>query len=148
MLEFRTPAFGWMLGGIVATLCLFGLLWLVFSSIVSLEQPASQSRIVMVSGLGWIVCAIVWWHMKTPQSRLHAVVTVLLTALAVGLAGTIVRFVGLLFQGVLFDHRVLVTFSLLSAVLLVAQLMLAVPSAILMQQLVLRRTRPMPDLPG
>ncbi len=137
-----------MLGGIAATLCLLGVLWVVFSGIVSLDQPANQSQVVMISGLGWMVCAIVWWKMKTPQSRLHAVFTVLLSAFAVALAGTAVRFIGLLFQGVLFDKRVLITFSLLSAVLLVAQLILAVPSAILMQQLVLRRARPAVDLPA
>ena len=74
--------------------------------------------------------------------------TVLLSTLAVALAGTVVRFIGLLFQGVLFDHRVLVTFSLLSGVLLVAQVVLAVPAAVVMQQIVLRRTRFAPDLPG
>ena len=138
-----------MLVGLVLTLGLFGLLWFLFSHLVSLEQPVDQSRIVMVSGLGWMVCAIVWWNMKTPQSRLHAVFTVLLSTLAVALAGTVVRFLGLLFQGVLFDHRVLVTFSLLSGVLLVAQVVLAVPAAVVMQQVVLRRIEPAaPHLPG
>ncbi len=146
-LEVRTPP--WMVAGIVVTLCLFGLLWLLFSQLVSLDQPASQSRIVMLSGLGWMVCAVVWWNMKTPQSRLHAVFTVLLSTLAVALAGTIVRFVGLLFQGVLFDKRVLVTFSVLSGVLLVAQVVLAVPAALVLQQVVLRRASPpAPHLPG
>ena len=147
-LEIRRPATSWMLGGVVVTLCLFGLLWFLFSHLVSLEQPVTQSRTVMISGLGWMVCTLVWWNMKPPRSRLHAVFTVLLGTLAVALAGTLVRFVGLLFQGVLFDHRVLVTFSILSGVLLVAQLVLAVPSAVLMQQVVLRRVRPAPDLPG
>jgi len=147
-LEFRTPNITWMLSGVAVTLGLFGLLWFLFSHLVSLEQPVNQSRIVMISGLGWMVCAVVWWKMKTPQSRLHAVFTVLLSTLAVALAGTVVRFIGLLFQGVLFDHRVLVTFSLLSGVLLVAQVVLAVPAAVVMQQIVLRRTRFAPDLPG
>ena len=137
-----------MLGGISATLCLFGVLWFLFSGIVNLDQPANQSQIVMISGLGWMVCAIAWWKMKVPQSRLHAVFTVLLTALAVALGGTGVHFIGLLFKGVLFDRREMVGFVLMSAVLLVAQLILAVPSAVLMQQLVLRRARPAVDLPG
>ncbi len=148
-LELRSPTFTWMGVGIVVTLGLFGLLWFLFSQLVSLEQPVNQSRIVMVSGLGWMVCAIVWWNMKAPQSRLHAVFTVLLSTLAVALAGTVVRFIGLLFQGVLFDHQVLVTFSLLSGVLLVAQVVLAVPAAVVMQQVVLRRIEPAaPHLPG
>lgn len=148
-LELRRPNSTWMLGGAFATLCLFGLLWFLFSHLVNLDQPIDQSRVVMISGLGWMVCAIVWWKMKPPQSRLHAVITVLLSTAAVALAGTLVRFIGLLFQGVLFDKRVLVTFSLLSGVLLVAQLILAVPSALLMQQIVLRRAEPpAPHLPG
>ena len=138
-----------MLVGIVVTLGLFGLLWFLFSHLVSLDQADYQSRVVMVSGLGWMVCAIVWWNAKAPQSRLHAVFTVLLSTLAVALAGTVVRFVGLLFQGVLFDKRVLVTFSVLSGVLLVAQVVLAVPAALVMQQIVLRRTpSSAPHLPG
>jgi hypothetical protein len=147
-LELRTPHLHWMLLGTAATLCLFGLLWFLFSHLVSLDQPIGQSRVVMVSGLGWMVCSLVWWNMKAPHSRLHAVFAVLLSTLAVALAGTLFRFVGLLFQGVLFDRRVLVTFSLLSGVLMVAQLILAVPSAVMMQQIVLRRVRRLPDLPG
>ena len=139
----------WILAGVLATLCLFGLLWFVFSHLVSLEQPVNQSRVVMISGLGWMVCAVVWWKMRPPLSRLHAVFGVLFSALGVALAGTAVRFIGLLFQGVLFDKRVLVTFALLSGVLLVAQLILAVPSAVVMQQIVLRRGQPpAPHLPG
>jgi len=148
-LEPRRPDLTWMLLGVLITLCLFGVLWFLFSHLVNLAQPVSQSRVVMISGLGWMVCSIVWWKMKPPQSRLHAVITVLLSTLAVAAAGTLVRFVGLLFQGVLFDRRVLVTFSLLSGVLLVAQLILAVPSAVVMQQIVLRRVQPQaPHLPG
>ncbi len=149
VLELRKPDTTWMLLGLLITLCLFGVLWFLFSHLVSLDQPVNQSRIVMVSGLGWMVCTIAWWKMKAPQSRLHAVFTGLLSTLAVALAGTLVRFIGLLFQGVLFDRRVLVTFSLLSGVLLVAQVVLAVPSAVLMQQIVLRRIQPQPShLPG
>ena len=147
-LELRTPAITWMLSGVLITLCLFGVMWFLISHLIRLEQPASQSEVVMISGLGWMVCTIVWWKMKTPQSRLHAVFTVLLCALAVALAGTAFSFAGLLVQGVLFDRRVLRIFSLFSGVLLVVQLILAVPSAVLMQQLVLRRARPTPDLPG
>jgi hypothetical protein len=148
-LELRQPNTTWMLVGVLVTLCLFGVLWFLFSHLVSLDQPVTQSRVVMISGLGWMVCTIVWWKMKPPHTRLHAVITVLLSALAVAAAGTLVRFISLLFQGVLFDKRVLVTFSLLSGVLLVAQLILAVPSAVLMQQVVLRRAQPQaPHLPG
>jgi len=148
-LELRKPETTWMLGGITATLCLFGVLWFLFSRLVNLDQPATQSRVIMVSGLGWMVCTVAWWKMKAPQSRLHAVMTGLLGTLAVTLAGTAVRFAGLLIQGALFDRRVLVTFSLLSGVLLVAQLILAIPSAILLQQIVLRRAAPVaPQLPG
>ncbi len=148
-LDLRTPNLTWILVGVVVTLGLFGLLWFLFSHLVSLDQPDSQSRVVMLSGLGWMVFAIAWWKMKTPQSRLHAVFTVLLSTLAVALAGTVVRFIGLLFQGVLFDRRVLVTFSLLSGVLLVAQVVLAVPAAVVLQQIVLRRVPPpAPHLPG
>ena len=148
-LELRRPNSTWILGGVLATLCLFGVLWFLFSHLVSLEQPVNQSRIVMISGLGWMVFAIVWWKMRPPQSRLHAMFAVLLSTLAVALAGTAFRFASLLFQGVLFDRRVLVTFSLLSVVLLLAQLVLAVPSALLMQQVVLRRAEPLaPQLPG
>lgn len=137
-----------MLGGICATLVLFGILWFVFSGIINLDQPGNQSQIVMISALGWMVFAVVWWKMKIPQSRLHAVFTVLLSTLAVALAGTAVHFIGLLFKGVLFDRREMVGFTLMSVILLVAQLILAVPSAILMQQMVLRRARPAVDLPG
>ncbi len=146
-LELRTPTLSWMLGGIAVTLCLFGVLWFVFSGIINLDQPVSQSRIVMVSGLSWMVCATVWWHMKAPQSRLHAVFTVLLTAFAVSLAGTVISFMGLLFKGVLYDHHTLRTYSIEYPLLVVLQLILAVPSAIVMQQMVLRRARPTPDLP-
>lgn len=147
-LELRTPNTTWMLVGIFATLVLFGILWFVFSGIINLDQPSSQSQIIMISGLGWMVFTVVWWKMKTPQSRLHAVFTVLLSTLAVALAGTTVHFIGLLFKGVLFDRREMVGFTLMSIILLVAQLILAVPSAILMQQLVLRRARPSVDLPA
>ena len=139
----------WMLTGVLVTLCLFGLLWFVLSQLVNLDHAVDQSRVVMISALCWMIFAIVWWKMKTPHSRLHAVATVLLSTMAVALAGTVVGFLSLLFQGVLFDKRVLMTFSVLSGVLLIAQLILAVPSAVVMQQIVLRRAEPpAPHLPG
>jgi len=148
-LELRTPNLRWTLLGIAATLGLFGLLWFVVLHLVSLDQPQTQSRVVMISGLGWMVCTVVWWKMKAPHSRLHAVFAVLLCALVVAMAGTAFRFAGLLIQGVLLDHRVLRIFSILSGALLIVQLILAVPSAVLMQQIVLRRARPpVPHLPG
>ena len=132
-----------------ATLCLFGLLWFAISGLINLEQAATQSRVVMVSGLGWMACTVAWWKMKPPQSRLHAVVSVLVCAAAVALAGTILGFIGLVFHGVLFDRRELRGYSLLFGLLLIVQLILAVPSAILMQQVLLRRpAQPAPHLPG
>ncbi len=147
-LELRAPNITWMLGGIAATICLFGVLWFLVSHLVNLEQAAVESRVVMISGLGWMGCSVAWWKMKPPQSRLHAVFMVLLCALAVALGGTVLRFIGLVFQGVLYDHRELRGYSLLFGALLFVQLILAVPSAVLMQQLVLRRSLPTPDLPG
>jgi ABC-type glycerol-3-phosphate transport system permease component len=145
-LELRNTA--WMLGGIVVTLCLFGALWFFVSHLVNLEEAATESWVVMISGLGWMVCPLVWWKTRPPQSRLHAVFFVLLCALVVALAGTALGFIGLLFHGVLFDRRELRGYSLLFSVLLIVQLILAVPSAALMQQLVLRRIRSAPELPG
>jgi len=137
-----------MLGGIAATLCLFGLLWFLMSQIISQDDAANQSRIVMISGLGWMVCAVVWWKMKMPRGRLHAVSSVLVSALAVSLAGTVISFLGLLVKGVMYDHQTLKRYLIYYALLVIVQLILAVPSAVLMQQLVLRRARRSPDLPG
>ncbi len=148
-LELRTPNLRWMLMGCLATLCLFGLLWFVVSQLVNLDQAATQSRVVMISSLGWMVCTLAWWKMKPPSSRLHAVFGVLLCALVVALAGTAFSFAGQLVQGTLLDHRVLRVFSILSGALLIVQLILAVPSAVVLQQVVLRRVRPQaPHLPG
>ena len=145
-LELRNTT--WVLGGIAATLCLFGVLWFLVSHLVNLEEAATESRVVMISGLGWMVCPLVWWKTRPPQSRLHAVFFVLLCALAVALAGTALGFISLVFHGVLFDRRELRGYSLLFSILLIVQLLLAVPSAVLMQQVVLRRIRSAADLPG
>lgn len=148
-LEIRRPETTWMLTGVLVTLCFHGVLWWLFSGLVSLNEPVRQSRQVMISALFWMIGTLAWWKYRLPQSRLHAVFSVLGCVLLVALVGTVFAFLALVFRGVIFDRQVTTTFSLLSGVLLVAQLILAVPSAVVLQALVLRRRRPeAPHLPG
>ncbi len=148
-LEIRRPETTWMLTGVLVTLCLHGLLWWVFSGIVSLNEPVRQSRQVMISALFWMIGALAWWKYRLPQSRLHAVMSVLGCVLLVAIVGTVFAFLALVFRGVVFDHQVTTTFSLLGGVLLIAQLILALPSSLVLQGLVLRRRAPeAPQLPG
>ncbi|MGZ3306738.1 MAG: hypothetical protein ACXU8U_12835, partial [Asticcacaulis sp.] len=99
-LEIRSPQTTWMLAGIVGTLCLFGALWFAFSTLVRLGDTGQQSRMVMISALCWMVCTLMLWKARTPQSRLHAVMSALGCVLVVAIFGTGFAFLGHLLRGV------------------------------------------------
>ena len=140
-LQLRPPETRWMILAAVAALCLHGLCWYVTRLLLGDGPEAlAETQRQMCLALAWMVGALIIWKMALPASRLHAVLTVLTCALFLTVLGSAAAFLKLLFV----DHAVLSgklvsSFLMLGGLLVVAQLVLAIPSAILLQAVGLRR---------
>ena len=138
-LELRQPLLPWMVTGSVAALGLYGLLWFLLGSFVSLEQPGIETRQLMISGVFWTIAVLALWRLNVPRSRLHAVMSVLTCVVAVGALGTFVSVAVQAIQGAVINKALIANYLILGGALLLAQLFLAIPSAIILQQIVLMR---------
>ena len=141
-LTIRMPETRWMILAAVIALCLHGLCWYATRTLMGDGPEAlAETQRQMCLALAWMVCALVMWKISLPPSRLHAVLTVLTCALFLTVLGSAAAFIKL----VLVDHAVvngklISSFLTLGGLLVVAQLVLSIPSAILLQAVALRRT--------
>ena len=141
VLNFRKPDWTWMLLSGVAALCLHGGLWFIAWSVFGGDGEAlSETQRQMVLALFWIVCAIVLWKINLPPSRLHAILGVLTCVLFVTVLGSVAALVKLiLVDKAEMTKELLSSFGLLSGLLFLAQMALAVPTALLLQGVALSR---------
>ena len=141
-LQVRTPETRWLVLAAVIALCLHGLCWYVTRLLMGDGAEAlAETQRQMCLALAWMVCALIMWKISLPPSRLHAVLTVLTCALFLALLGSGAAFIKL----VVVDHamvneKLISSFLVLGGLLVAAQLVLSVPSAILLQAVALRRT--------
>ena len=140
----RTPDTRWLILAAVMALCLHGFCWYVTRTLLGDGPEAlSETQRQMCLAMAWMIGALVIWKMSVPPSRLHAILTVLTCALFLTLLGSAAAFIKLIFV----DHAVVTgklvsSFLTLGGLLVVAQLVLAIPSAIVLQAVALRRAPP------
>jgi len=141
-LQFRPPAFPWIITGLICALSLHGLTWFI-SRILS--GPAEALEITLrqvLLALFWMVCAILLWAMRLPKNRLVALIHIMACAVVVCVLGSGVAFFNwMVAQNVAFGGQNLLLFSGYALLMMLGQLFLALPSAALLQQIVLAPTR-------
>lgn len=130
VLRLRTPHLPWLVTAAAAALSVQGAVWLGANLVMGGGRLLPQ----LIMALGWSVCALVLWLMSAPKSRLHAVFSACLCALALSLIGTLTAWVRL--KG---EAQVPQAFSLLGGVLILAHLVMALPAIIALQATALTR---------
>ncbi|MFT4090591.1 MAG: hypothetical protein QM645_07660 [Asticcacaulis sp.] len=142
-MPFRTPAFPWIVTGLLGALSLHGLAWF-FSRVyaVPLAEALHETQRQVMLALFWMVCAIALWSMHPPKSRLTALFHIMACAFVVCFLGSGVAFFNwMVSQNVAFDGQNLLIFSGYALLMILGQLFLALPSATLLQQIVLAPAR-------
>jgi hypothetical protein len=125
----------------VAALCLHGFCWFVVRVLWGDVHAADETQRQVTLALFWMVCTLIAWKLKPPPSRLHAALSVLMYALFLILLGSVAALIKLAFiDRMPLDAQLLKSFSLLSVMMVLTHMCLAVPSAILLQAVALKRS--------
>jgi len=136
----RTPELRWMLTAAALALCVHGLCWYLLRRIMGDSDALVETQRQMWLALGWMVCALILWKMSPPPSRLHAVMSGLTCSLFLAVLGSAAAFLKLvLVDHAVIDGRLLSSFLTLGGLLVVAQVALSLPSAIVLQAVALKR---------
>ena len=139
-LSYRQPELRWMVIAGVAGLCLHGLCWFVVRVLWGDANAADETQRQMTLALFWMVCTLIAWKLSPPPSRLHATLAVLMYALFLILLGSAAALFKLVFiDRMALDSQLIKSFSLLSVMMILTHMCLAVPSAIMLQAVALKR---------
>lgn len=140
-LEFRKPVTTWNITAVFVALVLHGLMWFVARLVFGDSQAVSAAQGQMILALMWMIGAIAMWWINPPPSRLHAVLLVLGCALFVTVLGSAVAFIKFtVLDGGQATQELFSSFILFGGLMILAQIVLAIPSAILLQTVALKRT--------
>jgi hypothetical protein len=142
-LKVRTPHSTWMIAAAFVAMILHGVLWFMAQIVAGTSDAIGDTQRQMILALAWMVGALALWRLRPPPSRLHAVFTVLLCALFVTVLGSLAALVKLM----VLEHAdmsagLLQSFGIMGGLLVLAHLVLAVPSAIVLQAVALTRPKP------
>ncbi|MFT4074601.1 MAG: hypothetical protein QM647_03650 [Asticcacaulis sp.] len=144
-LSYRQPEIRWMFISAIAALCLHALCWFVARALWGDADAAGETQRQVSLAVFWMVCTLIAWKLSPPPSRLHAALGALMYALFLTLLGSVVALIKLsFFDRMPLDANLMKSFSLLSVMMILTHLCLAVPSAILLQAVALKRN-PQPD---
>ncbi len=139
-LSYRQPELRWMIIAGVAALCLHGLCWFMVRVLWGDAHAVDETQRQMTLALFWMICTLIAWKLSPPPSRLHATLGVLMYALFLILLGSVAALIKLAFiDRMALDAQLLKSFSLLSIMMVLTHMCLAVPSAILLQAVALKR---------
>ena len=124
----------------VAALCLHGLCWFAARVLWGDAHAAEETQRQVTLALFWMVSTLIAWKLSPPPSRLHATLGVLMYALFLILLGSVAALIKLAFiDRMPLDAQLMKSFALLSLMMILTHMCLAVPSAILLQAVALKR---------
>jgi len=118
-----------------------GVLWYLARAIAAQSEQAAGDAVRQVGlSVFWMVCAAAVWQIHSPRKRVHAVIQVLAAALLVGLLGSVMAFANLTStQNFEFNLNNALIFTVVALPMIASQIILALPSAVLFQQILLAR---------
>ncbi|UDF03858.1 hypothetical protein [Asticcacaulis sp. AND118] len=141
MLTARRPLFLWFVLALLAATLLHACVW--FAARLFAAQgflAAAEGARQMGLSLFWMVCTASLWLIQGPKNRFHAVLHVLGCAFLVCALGSFMAFSNLTFsQNFEFSLKNMLVFGLVAVPMVVSQVLLALPSAILFQMILLGR---------
>ncbi len=141
LLTARRPLFLWFSLALLAASILHACVWFaarVFAAQGLLAAPEGARQ--MGLSLFWMVCATSLWLIQGPKNRLHAVGHVIGCAFLVCSLGSVMAFSNLtLSQNFEMSFSNLLVFALVAVPMVASQVLLAVPSAVVFQLILLKR---------
>lgn len=139
-LSYRQPELRWMVVAGAAALCLHGLCWFVVRALQQDAGVIDETQRQVTLALFWMICTLIAWKLKAPPTRLHATLGVLMYALCLTLLGSLAALIKLAFiDKVPLEAHLMRSFLLISIMMILTHMCLAVPSAILLQAVALKR---------
>lgn len=141
-LTFRTPVTTWNITAVFFALVLHGTLWFGANLLLGNQQAVPEAQRQMTFALAWMVGILAMWRIALPSSRWHAVGMVMMGAIFVSVLGNIGALIIYVFSGARIDGGFLSAFTIYRGLSVVAEIVLAVPSAVLLQMLALKRSVP------
>jgi len=141
LLQTRKPFVMWCPLALLASGAVHGVLWYLTRAIAAQGEIAGGDSVRQIGlSVFWMVCAAAVWQIKSPRKRLHAVGQVLIAALLIGLLGSVMAFINLtLTQNFELSLNNALIFAVVALPMVVSQLIVALPSAVLFQQILLKR---------
>ncbi|MFT3996159.1 MAG: hypothetical protein QM667_02040 [Asticcacaulis sp.] len=148
MLTVRRPVYLWSALALLVASLVHALVW--FAARLFAAQAAhglDEAMRQMGQSVFWMVCALALWLIQTPRSRVTAMAQVLGCALLVCVVGSVMAFNNLTStQNFEFSLNNMLIFTVVAVPMIALQLILALPSAALFQQLLLMHPpRPAPE---
>ncbi len=141
-LVFRHPETRWMIISVIAAVLLHGVCWLMGRLFAGdAEGALGETQRQMALALAWMIGVLFMWKINLPVSRLHAVMNIMLCVLFVCALGSAVAIAKNVILQPAAVRSNLMVFGVPIAIA-IAQLILAIPSALLLQGLALTRARP------
>lgn len=138
-LHFRNPERTWMILSAVAALCLHGAQWYLAAALMGGDDALAEAQRQMVLGAFWVVASLVLWKLSFPPSRLHGLLIALCGALFITLAGNVAALLNYMIKGVTLTQELVSAFALYRGLKGLGELVLSIPTAILLQGLALSR---------
>ena len=142
-LTLRQPVTRWMITAVLSALTLHGAAWFITRLLAGDAGALAETQRQMVIALTWMVGALVLWCISPPPSRLHAILLVLACALFVTLLGSVGALATYFARGMV-DNKLLSSFAMFGGLMMLGQLALSIPSAIVLQAVALTRAPPAP----
>ncbi len=137
-LSLRQPVARWMVTAALAALCLHGACWFVTRLIAADPEAVGETQRQMGIALAWMVGSLALWRIATPPSRLHAILIILVCAVFVTGLGSVGALATWTARGQL-THELLSSFAVYGGLMMLGQLALAIPGAVLLQAIALTR---------
>lgn len=140
LLAFRAPVTTWNITAVFFGLLLHGLLWFGVNLLIGNEQAVSEAQRQMTFALAWMVGVLALWRIGLPASRLHATGMLMLGVVFVTVLGNAGALLIYLVSGARLDGGFLSAFAAYRGLAMLAEIVVAVPSAILLQAVALKRS--------
>ena len=137
-LTLRQPSARWLITAALAALCLHGACWYAVRLLNGDPGAVGETQRQMGIALAWMVGALALWRIAPPPSRLHAILSVMVCALFVTCLGSVGALATWFARGQV-THELLTSFAIFGGLMVLAQLALALPSAVLLQAVALTR---------
>ncbi len=141
-LHLRDPALPWALTAVVMSLSLHCLVWIAARMLVQndLDTALEETRTQIGLALSWLIATLAFWCLFPPKTRVSALMSSLFCVVLLAFLGSLIAYIRVhLSEGFDLNLTNILVFSFYSLLMLLAQVLLAVPALLILQAISLTR---------